>query len=74
MELVNNVGLSWQMQCLENEKPAYTYIEIPKLIIQFLYVKYWNINNIKNGTVQTSTKGDFKTPPDMFPAKTRFIG
>lgn len=68
------MGLSWQMQCLKNEKLGYKYIEILKLMIQIFYVKYWNINNRKYGIVQTSTKGDCKTPPAKFPAKTRFIG
>lgn len=42
--------------------------------MQILYVKYWNINNSKYSTVQTSTKGGFKTTSVMFPAKNMFIG
>ena len=42
--------------------------------MQFLHVKYWNINNSKYRTVQTSTKGGFKTNPVMFPGKNVFIG
>lgn len=58
-----------QMQYLKNKKVRYSCLEILKLIMQFLYVKYWNIYSSTYKTVQTSTKGGFKTSPVMFPAK-----
>lgn len=60
VKLVNRIGLDFADSMLVSDLSFFTHVEVPKLIVHFLYIKCWNAGKIQSSTSQTCIKEGFK--------------